>query len=63
MLRYLELLIVISAMLVPQFLLASEVDGDEYAKSTIGVALAAAILGAYKAWKHVVEVRGANGNP
>lgn len=47
----LELIIVCLAILVPQFILANEVDGDEFAKSMSGVALATVILGAYKAWK------------
>jgi len=49
--RYVELLVVIAAVLTPQFIMAAEVDGDEVAKATAGVALAAVILGAYRVWK------------
>lgn len=52
---YWELAIVIVAMLIPTFLLASEVDGDEFAKSGMAVALAGVILGAYKVWQAAKE--------
>ena len=49
--KLVELVIVIGAMLVPQFILASEIDGDEFAKATSGIVLAGVIAGAYKIWK------------
>ena len=49
--KLVELVIVIGAMLVPQFILASEIDGDEFAKATSGIVLAGVIVGAYKIWK------------
>lgn len=42
--RHIELLIVFLAVLAPQFLLASEVDGDEYGKATSGVAMAGVVI-------------------
>lgn len=60
MARFAELIVVIVAMLIPQFLLAREVDGDEFAKSMVGVALAGVILSAYKAWQH--KSGGSNGD-
>ena len=50
--KLIELVIVIIAVLVPQFILAAEIDGDEFAKATSGIALAAIITGAYKIWKN-----------
>ena len=38
------------AVLIPQFLLAKEVDGDEFAKATGGIALAGVIVAAYKVY-------------
>lgn len=46
-----ELGMVVAAMIVPQLILASEVNGDEFAKATSGIALAGLILGAYRVWK------------
>ena len=46
-----ELVIVIVAMLAPQFLLASEVDGDEFLKGFGGIALVTGIVAAYRIWK------------
>ena len=43
-----ELAIVMLAVLTPQFILANEIDGDEFAKATSGVALAAVVVAAYK---------------
>ena len=48
-----ELVILMVAVLAPQFLLASEVDGDEFAKATSGIALGGVVVGAYKVWKNV----------
>lgn len=48
--KILELAIVMLAVLAPQFLLASEVDGDEFAKATTGVALAGVVVGAYRVY-------------
>lgn len=49
--RHIELLIVFLAVLAPQFLLASEVDGDEYGKATSGVAMAGVVIAAYRSWQ------------
>lgn len=49
--KIIELIVVVIAVLIPQFILANEVDGDEFAKATSGIALAAVIVGAYKIWK------------
>ena len=46
-----ELGMVMLAALVPQFILAKEVDGDEFAKATSGVVLAGVILTIYRVWK------------
>jgi len=46
-----ELVLLFLAVLAPQFLLASEVDGDEFAKATVGVALGGIVVGAYSQWK------------
>ena len=46
-----ELLLVFVAVLIPQFLMASEVDGDEFAKATAGIALGGIVVGAYSTWK------------
>lgn len=48
-----ELAIVMLAVLAPQFLLANEVDGDEYAKAMGGVALAGIVVAAYKVYNSV----------
>lgn len=50
-LRYIELIIVLSAMVAPQLILASEVNGDEFAKATSGIAIAGVMLGAYKVFR------------
>lgn len=49
--RWIELGIVTLAVLTPQFLLANELDGDEFAKATSGIALGGVVLAAYKIWK------------
>jgi len=49
--KLVELVIVIAAVLIPQFILAAEIDGDEFAKATSGIVLAGVIVGAYKIWK------------
>jgi len=52
--RLVELAIVLTAALAPLFLLASEVDGDEFTKAGSGIFLAAttaAIFTAYRLWK------------
>lgn len=49
--RLTELVILLAAVLAPQFLLAAEVDGDEFAKATAGVALAGVVVAAYKVWR------------
>lgn len=49
--RLCELLLLFLAVLSPQFLLASEVDGDEFAKATAGIALGGVVVAAYKTWK------------
>ena len=48
--RLVELVILMAAILAPQFLMAVEVDGDEFAKATAGVALAGIVVGGYKVW-------------
>lgn len=53
MLRLAELAIVCVACLAPIFILASEVDGDEFVKAGAGATSAAVIAGlgaAYKVW-------------
>lgn len=49
--KLVELLILAIFILLPQFLLASEVDGDEFAKATSGVALGGVVVAGYTAWK------------
>lgn len=49
--KYVELIIVLTAMVAPQIILASEVDGDEFAKATSGIAIAGVMLGAYKVFR------------
>lgn len=49
-----ELLIVIAASLAPLFLLAHEINGDEYAKAASGAVLASAsasCVAMYRLWK------------
>ena len=55
--RIIELAIVMVAVLTPQFLLANEVDGDEFAKATTGVALAGVVVAAYKVYLSIAEKR------
>ena len=50
--RIVELVLLLLAVLTPQFMMAQEVDGDEYSKATAGVALGAVVVTAYNAWKH-----------
>lgn len=50
----LELLIIMCAATVPMFIMAHELDGDEFVKSLSGVAFAgtmAALMAFYKIWK------------
>lgn len=50
----LELFVLMGCMMAPIFILANEVDGDEFLKATSGIVLAAlwgGILTAYKLWK------------
>lgn len=54
-----ELVLVIVAVLTPQFVLAAKVDGDELAKATAGVAMAGVVVAAYRVWKGVAETRAA----
>lgn len=49
--KHVELLIVLVAMVAPQLIMASEVDGDEFAKATSGIAIAGVMLGAYKVFR------------
>lgn len=52
--HYVELGVVLLAVLTPLFLLANEVDGDEFAKAGSGVFLAAVVSGVaavYRVWK------------
>ena len=49
-----ELAIVMVACVIPMFVLANELSGDEIIKASSGIALAsmtAGILGGYKIWK------------
>ena len=49
-----ELLILMAAILTPQFILANELDGDEFTKAASGVVLAAlvgGVIAGYKAWQ------------
>jgi L-lactate permease len=55
--KLVELIVVIVAVLIPQFVLAAEVDGDEFAKATSGIILAGVIVGAYKVWKGQTDVK------
>lgn len=48
--RFIELTIVLAAVLAPQFILANELDGDEFAKATGGIALAGVVVAAYQVW-------------
>lgn len=49
--RFAELVLLFAAVLAPQFLLASEVDGDEFAKATVGVTMGGIVVGAYATWR------------
>ncbi len=49
--KYVELIIVLVAVLTPQFLMAHELDGDELIKATSGLALGGVALAAYKVWQ------------
>lgn len=53
--RLVELFMLFAAVLLPQFLLASEVDGDEFAKAVSGVALGGVVVSAYAAWRRVSD--------
>jgi len=53
--RLVELIILMAAILAPQFLLAAEVDGDEFAKATVGVVLAGVVVGGYKIWMSTLK--------
>lgn len=49
-----QLFILMAAILTPQFILAHELDGDEFLKAGSGVALAAlvgAVMAGYKTWQ------------
>lgn len=46
-----ELGMVLVACLIPTFLLAAEVDGDEFAKATSGAVLAGVLLAGYRVYK------------
>jgi hypothetical protein len=49
-----ELIVVIAAALVPIFILANEVSGDEFVKAAAGVLMGgtvAAVVAIYKVWK------------
>ena len=49
-----ELTLILTAALVPIFILANEVSGDEFAKAATGVLLAGttiAVTNIYKTWK------------
>lgn len=54
--KILELLVLMLAVLAPQFILASEVDEDEFAKATTGIALAGVVVTAYKSWQGAKKV-------
>lgn len=58
--RLIELVIVMVAVLTPQFLLASEIDGDEFAKATTGVAMAGVVVAAYKVYISVSQAAKRN---
>lgn len=49
--RITELALVLLAVLTPQFLLANEIDGDEFGKATTGIALAGIVVAAYRVYK------------
>jgi hypothetical protein len=49
--KFLELVLVIAACLSPMFFLAGKVDGDEFAKSLIGIVQAGGILGVLKGYQ------------
>lgn len=52
--KIVELAIVVTATLVPMFVLAGEIDGDEWTKGSIGAIAAATVVAireAYKAWR------------
>lgn len=55
-----ELIILLAAVLAPQFILASEIDGDEFAKATSGIALAGVVVGAYKCYKATEKKGGSD---
>lgn len=46
-----ELFLVLFFCMIPTFILASEVDGDEFAKATSGAILAGIVLAAYRVFK------------
>lgn len=50
----LPLIVLMACVLAPMFILASEVDGDEFIKASSGLALAAmvgAVMAAFKLWR------------
>jgi len=53
-LRFLTLLVLVAASMTPMFILASEINDDEYWKSAAGMTIAAggaAVIGIYRVWK------------
>ena len=49
--QLIELVILFAAVLTPTFILAHEIDGDEFAKATSGVALGGVVVAAYQVYK------------
>jgi hypothetical protein len=48
MVECVKFLVVAAVILTPMFILANELDGDEFTKSGIGVIMGAVALGAFK---------------
>lgn len=59
--RLTELALVLVAVLTPQFILANEIDGDEFAKATTGIALAGVVVAAYKVYRTATAPKKPNG--
>lgn len=48
--RNIELMIVMTACIAPIFLLAGNINADEFMKSGIGIAVSGSVVGAYRMW-------------
>ena len=58
MVECIKYLVVAAVILTPMFILANELDGDEFTKSGIGVIMGAVALGAFKLLESKWTTRG-----